>query len=202
MPACRRSNPPTYPRYPCHPQAEWPRFRLARLGWPSQYRTSRSGTDRPQGRKVRKRGHRGRGRRSSDRRQPARWKDHRGRSVRRKPIPLSSKALRNRRLRPKEPQTDNWQVRLTAIRREPTEVARPRPEPRTPEELAPEAFDPPRKDAKPSPARQFGPGTSGGRWRHRLPFCFWGQAQSCRHRIRFAPRRRDAEIPRFKRRSG
>jgi len=30
------------------------------------------------------------------------------------------------------------------------------------------------KDAKPSPARQFGPGTSGGRWRHRLPFCFWG----------------------------
>jgi hypothetical protein len=38
------------------------------------------------------------------------------------------------------------------------------------------AFDPPRKDAKPSPARQFGPGTSGGRWQHRLPFCIWGPA--------------------------
>ena len=35
-------------------------------------------------------------------------------------------------------------------------------------------FNPLGKDAKPSPARQFGPGTSGGRWQHRLPFCFWG----------------------------
>jgi hypothetical protein len=94
--------------------------------------------------------------------------------VRRKPIPLSSKGQRNRRLRPKEPQTSKCQVRLKTARREPTGVARPRPEPRTPEKLASKAFDPPRKDAKPSPARQFGPGTSGGRWQHRLPFCFWG----------------------------
>ena len=85
---------------------------------------------------------------------------------------------RDRRLRPEEPRTGNHQVRLTGARREPTEVARPRPEPRTPEELAPEAFDPPRKDAKPSPARQFGPGTSGGRWQHRLPFCIWGMRNS------------------------
>src|SRR4051812_32588625 len=66
--------------------------------------------------------------------------DHRRRSVRRKPIPISSKDQRNRRLRPKEPQTDDRQVRLSGVRREPTGVARPRPEPRIPEELAPREF--------------------------------------------------------------
>ena len=93
--------------------------------------------------------------------------------MRRKPIPLSSKVRRNRRLRPKEPKTSKCQVRLKTTRWEPTGVARPRPEPRTPKELAPMEFNPLGKDAKPSPARQFGPGTSGGRWQHRLPFWFW-----------------------------
>jgi hypothetical protein len=58
--------------------------------------------------------------------------------------------------------TGNRQVRLKGARREPTGVVRPRPEPRTPRELALMEFDPLGKDAKPSPARQFGPGTSGG----------------------------------------
>ena len=42
-------------------------------------------------------------------------------------------------------------------------------------------FNPLGKDAKPSPARQFGPGTSGGRWQHRLPFCFWAAPSARPH---------------------
>jgi len=89
----------------------------------------------------------------------------RRRSVRRKPIPLSSKVQRNRRLRPKEPRkgTDRGRKTSAGTRQGPRRSLLRRDKP-----------DPPGKDAKPSPARQFGPGTSGGWWRHQLPFCIWG----------------------------
>lgn len=95
------------------------------------------------GEKFRNANHRGSGRRSSGRKPRKRWLGLRRRSVR--PSGRSHFLRRSseagafgRRFR----KTGNRQVRLTGARWEPTEVARPRPEP-----------DPPRKDAKPSPAR-------------------------------------------------
>ncbi len=73
---------------------------------------------------------------------------------------------------------------------------------RAPEKLASKDKPAPRKDAKPSPARQFGPGTSGGRWQHRPPFRVlafrnWGSRAGRRTQpiLRTAPTGSDPALP-------
>lgn len=75
--------------------------------------------------------------------------------------PTFFEVCRNRRLRPTEPQTGNRQVRLTGARWEPTGVARPRPEPRTPRELALMEFTRPGKTPSPHRRGSSDPGQVG-----------------------------------------
>jgi len=93
------------------------------------------------------------------------WVLERG-SVRRKPIPIFSSVQRNRSLRANGPRTGTDRGRKTSAGTHPgfrSELASiaVRQGPRR-SLLRRDKPDPPRKDAKPSPARQFGPGTSGG----------------------------------------
>lgn len=151
---------PTYPRYPRYPQAEVPRFRWCesvrgdRLAFRDEERSS-ARNEEP------KCDHRGSGRCSSERRPPKRWNGY----------------LKKKREASADPNffkcpAETGAFGRTDREREPTGVARPRPEPaRAPVEACFERTSPQLgKDAKPSPARQFGPGTSGGWQRCQLPF--------------------------------
>ena len=69
---------------------------------------------------------------------------------------------------------------------EPTEVARPRPEPeRAPVEACFDGTSPTRPGKTPAlTGDAVGPGTSGGWWQHQLPFCFWASPRAARSRHR------------------